>query len=340
MTLRELAEVAGGRVAGDDSVEILGITSLDLSGENDLVFATDPRWLTKADSSSCAAILAPEGSESAKPLLLVTDVREALQALLPLFEQPFVPAEGIHPTAVVEKTATIGEGARIGPFVYVGEEAVVAQGVMLHAFAYVGDHSKIGEGSVLHPRATLMPHTTVGKNCQLFAGCVIGGPGFGYRLENGKHVPVKQIGCVVLGDEVDVGANVTIDRAMVGATVIGSGTKIDNLVQIGHNVQIGSGCIIVSQTGISGSARLEAGVVLGGQTGVAEHVVIGPGVRTGGQTGVTKSLSKPGDYWGTPARPFNDTLELMAAAGRLPKLIREVRELRERLAKLEAEVGG
>ncbi|GMV36362.1 MAG: UDP-3-O-acylglucosamine N-acyltransferase [Fimbriimonadales bacterium] len=337
--LREIAEAAGGTVVGDPDTEVTGISSPDQASETDLVFAGDPEWLARAEGSAAAAILAPKGSSSTKPLVLVDDVRNALQHLLPLFEGDFRPPVGVHPLAFVHPEAHLAQGVRVGPFACVMAKARMAEDVVLHPFAYVGEGCSIGPGTELFPRATLMPGTRVGSRCRLHAGCVIGEAGFGYRFEAGAHQRIPQVGHVEIGDDCDIGANVTVDRAMVGFTVIGPGTKVDNLVQIGHNVRIGANCIIVSQTGISGSCEIGDGVVLGGQTGVSDHVRIGPGVRTGGQTGVAASITEPGDYWGTPARPRRETLRTMAAAARVPELIKELRALRARVEELEKQSG-
>lgn len=337
--LHEIAELVGGTLVGDRDAEIAGISSPDQASDTDLVFASDPEWLARAQNSAAAAILAPRGASSTKPLVLVDDVRSALQQLLPHFEDDLLPPVGVHPLAFVHPDAHLAEGVRVAPFACVLADAWLAEDVAVHPFAYVGEGCRVGRGTQLFPRATLMPGTRVGDRCRLHAGCVIGEAGFGYRFEAGAHQRIPQVGHVQIGDDCDIGANVTVDRAMVGFTVIGPGTKVDNLVQIGHNVRIGANCIIVSQTGISGSCELGEGVVLGGQTGVSDHVRIGSGVRTGGQTGVAASITQPGDYWGTPARPRRETLRIMAAASRVPELIRELRALRARVEDLEKRCG-
>ena len=337
--LQEIAERAGGIVVGDPDTEVAGISSPDQASETDLVFAGDPEWLARAEASAAAAVLTMQGSVSQKPLVLVDDVRLALQRLLPLFEASFRPAVGLHPLAFVHPDASLADSVHVGPFACIMAEACLEDDVVLHPFAYVGEGCRVGKGTEIFPRATLMPGTRVGNRCRLHAGCVIGEAGFGYRFEAGTHQRIPQVGHVVIGDECDIGANVTVDRAMVGFTVIGPGTKVDNLVQVGHNVRIGANCIVVSQTGISGSCELGDGVVLGGQTGVSDHVYIASGVRTGGQTGVAGSITRPGDYWGTPARPRREVLRTMAAASRVPELIKELRALRKRLEELEQRGG-
>lgn len=335
MKLAELAQIAGAVLEGDGTVEIRGLTVPDFASGKDLVFADDERYLASAEASAAGAILAKIGSASTKPMLLVHDVRAALHRLLPLFEPGFPPLSGIDHFAHIHPQAQITESARVGPFACILAGATVGERVTVHPYAYIGENCEIGDDTILYPGATLLPNTAVGKGCRLHSGCVIGDAGFGYQFDGSSHVRIPQVGRVIVGDFVDIGANVTVDRAMVGATVIGKGTKIDNLVQIGHNVRIGDNCIIVSQTGVSGSTKIGDGVVLGGQTGIAEHVVLGDGVRTGGQSGITKSLPAAGDYWGTPARPMAETLRVQAAAHRLPELLKEIRDLKERLDEVE-----
>jgi UDP-3-O-[3-hydroxymyristoyl] glucosamine N-acyltransferase len=337
--LRDLAERVAGEVVGDPGVEIRGVATLESAQPGEMVFAESPEWLEKAMSSGASAVLAPRGMSGPKPLLLVGDVRAALSTLLRLFEVEFLPEPGVSPLAHVAPSAEIGAGVDIGPFACVMDRAVLEPAVKVHAFVYVGADCRVGTDTIIYPHATLFPSTRVGARCRLHAGCVIGDAGFGYRLEEGRHHPVPQIGTVILGDDVEVGTNAAVDRAMIGATVIGEGTKVDNLVQIAHNVRIGSHCIIAGQSGISGSCQLGDYVVLGGQTGIVEHIKIGSHVRTGGQTGVSRDLPSDQDYWGTPARPMKKTLALLAAAGRADKLVQEVRELKAKLRELEQRLG-
>jgi UDP-3-O-[3-hydroxymyristoyl] glucosamine N-acyltransferase len=339
ITLAELAELVGGRVFGDGGTNIRTMNTPDRAVAGDLVFATDDRWLAAAEASQASAILTSVDAGAGKPKLVVVDVRQATQQLLGVFARTYHPEIGIHPLAFVSPTATLASDVAVGPFACILDSAVLGSGVVVHPFVYVGDGCTIGNDTVLFPGAKLMPHSVVGSRCNLHAGCVIGEAGFGYVPDGGQHRRIPQIGHVAIGDDVDVGANTTIDRAMVGATIVGDGTKIDNLVQIGHNVRIGSNCIIVAQVAIGGSAKIGDNVVLGGQTGVAEHLEIAAGVRTGGGTGVARSLRNPGDYWGFPARPMKDTLAAMAATNRAPKMAQEVAELRRRLEELEKRLG-
>ena len=246
---------------------------------------------------------------------------------------------GVHPTALVATGVALGEGASIGPF------AVLEEGVVIGDHARIGAHCVVGAGSLvdahahLHPQVVVYPGSTVGKGVIVHAGARVGSDGFGYVFVDGRHQKVPQVGGCVLEDDVEVGANTTIDRGSIGETRVESGAKIDNLVQLGHNVLIGARSILVSQTGVSGSTRFGQGVVAGGQSGFAGHITVGAGARIAGQAGVTNSV-EPGDtVMGFPARPRREFLRATAAAGKAPELLRRVRDLEARLDRLEAAGG-
>jgi UDP-3-O-[3-hydroxymyristoyl] glucosamine N-acyltransferase len=252
----------------------------------------------------------------------------ALIELLQAFHPEPPAAIGIHPTAVVAPGARIAAGASIGPYVVIGEGADIAEGAVLHPFACVGAHARIGAGAILHPHVVLYPRTVVGERVVLHAGAVVGADGFGYIARGGRHLKVPQVGCAVLENEVEVGANSAIDRAALDETRVGAGTKIDNLVQVGHNVRIGRSSILCGQAGIAGSTTLGDGVVLAGQVGVSNRITIGDGVRVAAKSAVFDDVAKGMQVAGTPAIEASRWRRQVALLRRLP-------ELRKRLTAIE-----
>ncbi len=336
MTLAQLAEALGGTVEGDAEIRIQGVAGLDDAAPGTIVRVEQPRYLRAALQTPAAALLAPPGFDCAgRACLRVADVRSAFVRCLELFDRENPPAPGRHPTAVVAEDAVIGEGCSIGPYAVIGAGARLGAGTVVHAHAVVGEHVETGEGCVLFPHVTLYPRTVLGSRVRIHAGAVIGADGYGYEWLEGRHRKRPHNGRVRIGDEVEIGANTAIDRATTGETVIGPGTKIDNLVQVAHNVTTGAHCLLVSQVGVAGSARLGNGVVLGGQCGVAPHAVLEDGVRGGGRAGFWSSEPAGRTCSGNPARPHAENLKIQAALGKLPELLKRVRELEHRLAELE-----
>jgi len=245
------------------------------------------------------------------------------------------PLPGVHPTAVVSPAAQLGEDASVGAHCVVEAGARIGARTVLMAGCYLGAQATVGDDSLLYPRVTIREECVIGSRCILHPGVVVGADGFGFAFDAGSYHKVPQVGNVVIGDDVEIGANTTIDRATTDSTRIGDGTKIDNLVQIGHNVVTGRHCIIVAQVGISGSTRLEDYVVLGGQAGVAGHVTLGRGAQIGGQSGVSKSVPPGAKIFGTPAVALALYKRLNAYLKRLPDLFDRTRTLEERVQKLE-----
>jgi len=239
----------------------------------------------------------------------------------------------------VAESAHVAGDATVMAYAVVGAGSVVEARTVLHPHVVVGERCRVGEGSVLHPHVVLRADVDVGRRVVIHAGSVLGADGFGYVFDGARHQKIPQVGRVVVEDDVEIGANVTIDRATLGATVIGRGTKIDNLVQIGHNTVVGADTIIVAQTGISGSCRIGSRVVLGGQVGVADHVTIGDGAQVGAQSGVHRDVAPGGAVLGAPAIPAPEARRTMAALPRLPELLRAVRTLERRVAELERRFG-
>lgn len=344
LTLSELAKRLGGEVAGDGAVIIRGVAGLEDAAPGTLVRVEQPRYLEKAQASECAALLIGPGLEAAgKPAIRVENVRAAFVRCLELFAPNESLPAGVHSTAVVGEGCEIDPAASIGAYAVLGDRVRVAAGATVHAHVVIGDGAEIGEGSLLFPNVTLYPRTFVGKRVKVHAGTVIGGDGFGYEWFGDHHHKVPQNGRVRLEDDVEIGANTTIDRATTGDTVIGRGTKVDNLVQIAHNVRTGAHCLIVSQVGIAGSAVLGNGVVLGGQAGVKDHATIPDGVMAAGRTGVW-GTPKPGSkISGNPDRPHREEVRIQASLGKVPDLVKRFErlnpeELKQRVEELERQV--
>ncbi len=335
-TLRELAEAIGAVLVGDPDVTVSGVAPLDSAGPEDVSFLTDMRYRAAAAASRAGAFVAARDAEGLRrPVLKVDAPRLALAAILRLFYPAPPTAAGIHPTAVIAPTATVHPTASVGAFVVVEARAAVGAGARLLPYVYVGVAAEVGEGSVLHPHVVLYEGARVGRRVIVHAGGVIGADGFGYAFDGSAHQKIPQVGGVVIGDDVEIGANTTVDRATVGTTVVAHGTKIDNLVQIAHNVEVGPHSVIAAQAGIAGSSRLGHHIMLAGQVGIADHLSIGDGVMLGAQSGVPSDLPDAGPYLGTPALPAAAARRMLAAQRRLPELLRRVRDLERRLEQLE-----
>ena len=270
------------------------------------------------------------------PLLQVDNPYLAFQKVVrQLRPDLYRPLPGVHATAVVSPAATIGDGASVGAYCVVEAGARIGRDAVLMPGCYVGAQAAIGDGTLLYPHVVVREECLVGDRCILHAGVVLGADGFGFAFDEGRYHKVPQVGIVVVGDDVEIGANTTIDRATTDATRIGDGTKIDNLVQIGHNVVTGRHCIIVAQVGISGSTQLEDYVTIGGQAGIIGHVTLGRGAQIGAQSGVSKSVPPAARVFGTPAVAINVFKRINAYLQKLPQLFERTRALEERIAKLE-----
>ena len=335
-SLGELARLVGGDLEGDPSLEIRGFASLESAGPGDLSFVAADRHLSAARQSAAAALIAPRGFDlGGRPAIRVAQPYTAIAAILPVFFPQPVVAPGVHPTAYVADSARISPTATVSAFAVVGERSIVGDGAVLHPHVFVGPDCQVGEANVLHPHVVLRGHVALGRRVIVHPGSVLGADGFGYVFDGQAHRKIPQVGRVVVEDDVEIGSNVTVDRATLGETVIGRGTKIDNLVQIGHNTIVGPDAIIVAQAGIAGSCRIGRGVVLAGQAGIADHVTVGDGAQIGSQAGVHRDVPAGVGMIGTPAMAGGEGLRALAAIGRLPELLRDLRALSRRMAALE-----
>ena len=331
-TAAEIARHLGGEVVGDPQLPLRGFAPADRAQPGDLTFAENENYFHRAEQSAASAIIIDGPfTSSAKVLIRVPNARIAFAKVLPLFfPEPVLPA-GIHPTAVVAASAAIDPSAHIGPHCVIGEKVVIGPRCALHGGDHVGANCRLGEEVVLFPNVTLYAGTEIGNRVRIHAGTVIGSDGFGYVQDGGMHRKVPQIGNVIIRDDVEIGANVTIDRGALGPTTIGRGTKIDNLVQVAHNVTIGDHCLLVSQVGIAGSTRLGNYVILAGQVGLAGHLKIGNRVSVAAQSGVMTSIPDGEKWLGSPAALDRQTKRQMIALQRLPELLRRVAEIEKKL---------
>lgn len=335
-TAAEIAARIDGEVLGDGSTVLAGFAPATAAKAGDLTFAENDTYLARAEQSAASAILvAGNYSVSSKVLIRVANARVAFAKVLPLFfpEAAFTP--GIHPNAVIAASAQIHPTAHVGPHCVIGERASLDAGVVLQGGNHIGNDCVLGQNARLFPGVVLYPKTQIGRRVRIHAGTVIGSDGFGYVFDAGAHLKVPQAGSVVIHDDVEIGANVTVDRGALGPTVIGKGTKIDNLVQIAHNVTIGEHCIVVAQTGIAGSTKLGDYVTLAGQVGLAGHLKIGDRVTIAAQSGVMHDIGSGEKWFGSPARPDRQMKRQLLAQQQLPQLLRRVKELEDKLAALD-----
>lgn len=327
-TAGDIAAHLDGELVGDPSTPLVGFSSAEGAKPGDLTFAENEYYFSRAEQGAASAILVPtEFNSSSKVLLRVRNPRVAFAKVLPLFFPPARFAPGIHPTAVVDPTAVIDPSATIGPLVVIGAKVRIGPKSVVENGCSLGDGVELGEDCHLFPRVSLYTHVRLGHRVIIHSGTVVGSDGFGYVFDAGRHLKIPQVGSVVIQDDVEIGANVTIDRGALGPTVIGKGTKIDNLVQIGHNVVIGEHSVLVAQVGVAGSTRLGTHVTLGGQVGVAGHLKIGNHVTVAAQSGVMHHIPDGEKWLGSPARPDRQTKRQLIALQQLPELLRRVHEL-------------
>lgn len=332
----QIAQHLGGQVLGDPSTALTGFAPADRAQPGDLTFAENENYFVRAEQSAASAVIVDGPfTSNRKVLIRVAEARVAFAKVLPLFfpEPAFAP--GIHPTAVVPPSARIDPTAYIGPYCVLGEEVRIGARVVLQAADFLGAGCHLAEEVHLFAQVTLYPRTEVGARARIHSGSVIGSDGFGYVQEAGAHLKVPQIGNVIIREDVEIGANVTIDRGALGPTIIGRGTKIDNLVQIAHNVVIGEHCLVVSQAGIAGSTKLGNYVILAGQVGVAGHLKIGNRVSVAAQSGVMNNIPDGEKWLWSPAQPDRQAKRQMIALQQLPELLRRVHELEKKLAPSE-----
>jgi UDP-3-O-[3-hydroxymyristoyl] glucosamine N-acyltransferase len=333
-TLGEIAARVGGALEGDARTAIDGVQPLDAAGPGDLSFLTHPRYRAAAAASRAAAFLVRPGERlEGRNLIRVENPYGALAAVMGLFHPPAAPDGAVSPLASIDPRARLGGDVSVAPFVRVEAGCVVGDRAVLMTGVVLGRGAAVGEDSVLHPGVVLYPGVRVGRRVVLHAGAVIGSDGFGFGEESGGRAKIPQVGDVRIEDDVEIGAGTTIDRATFGSTVIGRGSRIDNLVQVGHNVVLGESSVLVAQSGIAGSTRLGRSVILAGQAGVAGHLTLGDGAVVGAKSAAVKDVPAGGFVVGHPAVDHREWKRTQAALRRLPELLKRVRRLEEALAR-------
>ncbi|MHB1310919.1 MAG: UDP-3-O-(3-hydroxymyristoyl)glucosamine N-acyltransferase [Gemmatimonadaceae bacterium] len=338
MTAAEIAQATGGRLIGDGAVRVTGVASLGRAGAGELSFLATARYAhLMADASAGILLVSPDLQDVPGTCLarVVVDAPyDALVALLPRFFTPIVHAAGIHPAAHLGERVTLGEGVCIEAGAVIGDGAVIGARAWIAPYAVLGAGTTIGDDCQIYPHVFTYPDTQIGHRCIVHSGARLGSDGYGYRqaMIEGQlvHVKIPHLGRVIIGDDVEIGANCTIDRGMVDDTTIGAGTKLDNLVQVGHNARIGRACLIMSQVGISGSVHVEDGALVAGQAGLAGHLTIGKGARVAAQAGVISDVPAGETWSGYPARPHKESLRATAALFKLPALLRRIEQFLDR----------
>lgn len=327
-TAGQLAEFLQAELLGDPATPISGVAKPESAHREDLIYVQAPKYAEAGRASEARCLIVPAGlTFDDKTTLQVKNPKLAFAKAAAWLLPKFAYAPGIHPTAVIARTARIAPSAHVGAYVVIEDAAEIGANTVIEPFCFIGRGSKIGEDCHLHPRVTLYAGAKLANRVELHSGAVIGGDGFGYVPGEGRHWKFPQLGSIAIGNDVEIGCNTTIDRGSLDETQIDEGVKIDNLVQVGHNVHIGAHSIVVSQVGISGSCTFGKNVVIGGQAGFGEKAVVEDGAIIGGQSGVLggKIVRKGQVVWGTPARPLAKFKEQFALLGRLPDLVRRMK---------------
>jgi len=340
-TLSEVAALVGGEVVGDGDTVITGVCGIKEAEAGDITFVANPKYLRLMQHTRASAIITGrEVKWAPKPLVRTENPSLAFATMMSLL----APAETRHPTGVSPKAilgerVTLGRGVAIQAFAVVEDDVAIGDRTIIYAGCYVGHHVRIGEDCLIYPNVSIREHVELENRVVIHSGTVIGSDGFGFATVKGAHHKIPQIGTVVIEDDVEIGANVTIDRARFGKTVIGRGTKIDNLVQVAHNVVVGQNAILVAQSGISGSTTIGNNVILAGQSGIVGHITVGDNAVVAAQAGVSKSVPPNTQVWGYPAKPIARAKRINACVQRLPELVRAIEALHRRIDALEKALG-
>ncbi|MEK6727957.1 MAG: UDP-3-O-(3-hydroxymyristoyl)glucosamine N-acyltransferase [Candidatus Omnitrophota bacterium] len=336
-TLKEIADFIEGEVVGDGSTVITGVAGIKEAAEGDITFLANPKYSSLIDTTRASAIITSrDAGRVPKPTIRTENPSLAFAKIISLAAPNEAKhPKGVHPSALIGKNVSLGKGAAIGPYVVIEDDVAIGDKSIIYSGCFIGHHTKIGNDTLVYPNVSIRERVIIGSRVIIHSGTVIGSDGFGFVTINGLHHKIPQIGIVEIGDEVEIGANVTIDRARFDKTVIGRGTKIDNLVQIAHNVVIGENSIIVAQAGISGSTIIGNNVTLAGQAGIVGHITIGDGAVVAAQGGVTKSVPPNTIVSGYPARQHDKARRINACVQNLPKLYEQVKELKNKIQELE-----
>jgi UDP-3-O-[3-hydroxymyristoyl] glucosamine N-acyltransferase len=341
-TLQEIADKVRGRVVGDGHIFISNVASIQEAGQGDITFLARDGFAKRLGDCKASAVIV--GKELAanqdaqniiRNMIVVYNAALAYAEVADMFDTPKHKEPGISRLACLAEDAQVSSEAAIMPFVYVGGGSIIERGVTVYPFTYIGENVRIGEETLIYSNVSLYSGVTIGKRVIIHAGSVLGSDGFGYTWDGAKHKKIAQLGSLVVEDDVEIGANTTIDRGSLGKTFIGRGAKIDNLVQIAHNVSVGENTIIVAQVGIAGSSSLGRNVILAGQVGVRDHVNIGDNVKAGGGTGITKDVAAGSNIMGTPHMAHREWLRLQHYLKKLPDLFHRTETMEKKLAQEE-----
>lgn len=335
-TIRELAEYVGGTVIGDDTTLISSFAGIEEAQEGQIAFLANPKYRAKLDQTKASAVIvAPDVQSPGRTLIQVANPYLAFAKLLTLFAKKYHPPVGIHATCVTGESVQIGEHCAFGAHVVIGNHVTIGDRVILYPSVVVGDYASIGTDTIIYPNVSILQEVSIGQRVIIHSGTVIGSDGFGFAPVDGEYYKIPQTGIVIIEDDVEIGANVTIDRATMGATHIHNGVKIDNLVQIAHNVVVGEHSVIVSQVGISGSTKIGKHAILAGQVGVIGHIEIGDHVTVIAQSGVSKSIPAHATVAGSPAVEQHAWKKAQLSLVRLPDALKTLRALERRIEELE-----
>ncbi len=348
LTLKEIAKIVEGKIEGNENIIIKSAAGLSDAGENDISFLSDQRYLGELNKTKASAVIVPEEvTITNKNLIKVKNPYFAFVKILKLInEEEKNHPQGIHSTAIIDKNVTLGKDVSIGAYTLIEEKTEIGEGTIIYSHCYIGRQTKIGKNCLIYSRVFIREKSIIGNRVIIHPGVVIGSDGFGFlphaspadhrrggHPQTLTHEKIPQIGIIEIGDDVEIGANSALDRATVGKTKIGSGTKIDNLVHIAHSVEIGKNCLIAAQVAIAGSTKIGNNVVFGGQAGVTDHVSIGEGVRVAGQAGVIGNLPAGVTVSGFPAREHRKMLKIYALIDKLPEIYRLYKRLKHRALK-------
>lgn len=344
VTVELLADLVGGRVEGDPTVEVCGLRPLDEAGPAELGLLSNKRYARFAETTRAGAVFVDESLAAAVPAgmtkIVVADAHAAVPTVLDrLHPAPPAPEPGIHQTAILGRGVQLGEGVSVGPYVVLGDDVEVGDGTRIDAHVVIGAGVRIGDRCHICPQVVVYPGSELGDRVVAHSGARIGPDGFGYTFHDGAHRKVPQVGRCVIGDDVEIGANTTIDRGSIGDTVIGNGVKLDNLVQIAHNVKVGNHTLMAALVGIAGSTRVGQGVWVGGQAGIIGHLEVGDGAKVAVGSKVFRDLPAGESVSGYPSRSHREELRKQAHMARLPKLLERIEALEEEVARLKAARG-
>lgn len=334
-TVQELAAFLGGMVIGNGDAVIEDVKGLAEAGRQDITFAVDPYTEYLLQVHAGAVIVEKEVPAGDNTLVVVENPRLAFSQLLVLFHPRQSVASGIHPTAIIDDSAVIGKDTAVMAYAVIGKNVKIGDHCTIYPSVFIGDNVTIGSGTTIYPGAVIHENCVLGQRDVIRAHAVIGGEGFGFATENGKHTRIPQIGNVEIGDDVEIGACTCIDNATLGSTKVARGTKVDNLVHLGHNVEIGEDCFIIAQTGIAGSTKAGNHVIFAGQTGCTGHITIGDNAVFAGKTGITGNIKGGQVYAGFPARPHMEWSRTQVYLKHLPEMAKTIKALEKKIAELE-----